>query len=235
MKVVIIPYTHYGALLPQVDRVAHMAVALRNAVGDAVELMIDFHGRPASAGAALAYIDAVKPARPMFVEEVLPPGDTLRLSEVASKTSVPIATGERLVDLCEFEELFRRRAISVAQPDICHCGGLWETKKIAAMAEAAGIGVAPHNPLGPIAGVAALHFAVSTANHVIQEEMVGAASWYFEVARGPIRMSDGFWQVPAGPGLGVEVDEAECARHPYEPETMHTTNAVLDDGAVADW
>lgn len=235
MKVVIIPYTHYSALLPQVDHVARMAGALRDAVGPEVELMVDFHGRPASAAAALAYVDAVEPSRPMFVEEVLPPGDTLGLCQVAAKTNVPIATGERLIELTEFEELFRLRAVSIAQPDICHCGGLWEAKKIAAMAEAAGVGLAPHNPLGPIAGVAALHFAVSTSNHVIQEEMVGAVPWYFDVVHGPIEMIDGFWQVPTGPGLGIEVDEAECARHPFEPETPHTTNAVLDDGTIADW
>jgi galactonate dehydratase len=235
MKVVIIPYTHYSALLPHVDRAARMVTALREAVGPEVEVMVDFHGRPASVAAALAYIDAIESARPMFVEEVLPPGDTLGLRDVASKTNVPIATGERLVELSEFEELFRHRSISIAQPDICHCGGLWETKKIAAMAEAAGIGVAPHNPLGPIAGVAALHFAVSTSNHVIQEEMVGAVPWYFDVVRGPIKMIDGYWQIPTGPGLGIEVDEGECARHPYEPENPHTVNAVLEDGTIVDW
>jgi galactonate dehydratase len=235
MKVVIIPYTHYSALLPHVDRTARMVTALREAVGPEVEVMVDFHGRPASVAAALAYIDAIESARPMFVEEVLPPGDTLGLRHVASKTNVPIATGERLVELSEFEDLFRHRSISIAQPDICHCGGLWETKKIAAMAEAAGIGVAPHNPLGPIAGVAALHFAVSTSNHVIQEEMVGAVPWYFDVVRGPIKMIDGYWQVPTGPGLGIEVDEGECARHPYEPEKPHTVNAVLEDGTIVDW
>ena len=176
MKVVIIPYTHYSALLPQVDRTARMMSALREAVGPEVEIMVDFHGRPASVAAALAYIEALKPGRPMFVEEVLPPGDSAGLREVAAKTSVAIAAGERLIEPIEFEDLFRHRSISIAQPDICHCGGLWEAKKIAAMAEAAGIGVAPHNPLGPIAGVAALHFAVSTANHVIQEEMVGAGA-----------------------------------------------------------
>jgi galactonate dehydratase len=169
------------------------------------------------------------------VEEVLPPGDSLGLREVASKTKVPIATGERLIDLAEFDDLFRHRAISIAQPDICHCGGLWETKKIAAMAEAAGIGVAPHNPIGPIAGVAALHFAVSTSNHVIQEEMVGAVPWYFDVVHGPIEMVEGFWQVPTKPGLGIEVDMTECARHPFEPEAPHTVNAVLDDGTIVDW
>jgi galactonate dehydratase len=112
---------------------------------------------------------------------------------------------------------------------------LLEAKKIAAMAEAVSVGVAPHNPLGPIAGAAALHFAVSTPNHVIQEEMVGAVPWYSEVVRGPIRMVDGFWQVPEAPGLGVEVDEAACARHPFAPEVLHTGNAILDDGTIVDW
>jgi galactonate dehydratase len=235
LKAVFIPYTHYTAPLPDIDRVARMMQALRQAVGPMVEIMVDFHGRPASAGAALAYIEAVEPGRPMFVEEVLPPGETLALAHLASKTSVPIACGERLVDRLEFDELFRSRAIDIAQPDICHCGGLLEAKKIAAMAETASIGIAPHNPLGPIAGVAALHFAVSTPNHVIQEEMVGAVPWYSEVVKGPIRMVDGYWQLPQEPGLGIEVDEEICAKHPYAPEIQHATNAVLRDGTVVDW
>ena len=234
-KAVFIPYTHHHAPLPEVDKVARMMEALRRGVGPSIEIMIDFHGRPGSVGAALAYIDALAPGRPMFVEEALPPGDAEGLIAVAAKTHVPLATGERLVDRIEFNELFRSRAIDIAQPDICHCGGLLEAKKIAAMAEAASIGVAPHNPLGPIAGVAALHFAVSTPNHVIQEEMVGAVPWYFDVVQGPIRMVDGFWQVPEAPGLGVEVDEAACARHPFAPEVIHTTNAVLEDGTIVDW
>jgi len=235
LKAVFIPYTHYSASLSDVDRVARMMQALRETVGPTVEIMVDFHGRPASAGAALAYIDAVEPGRPMFVEEVLPPGETLALAQLSGKTRVPIACGERLVDRLEFDELFRTRAIDIAQPDICHCGGLLEAKKIAAMAETASIGVAPHNPLGPIAGVAALHFAISTPNHVIQEEMVGAVPWYSEVVQGPIRMVDGYWQLPEGPGLGVEVDEDICAKHPYEPEVQHAANAVLADGTVVDW
>ena len=148
---------------------------------------------------------------------------------------MPIATGERLVDRTEFDDLLRARVVDIIQPDICHCGGLLEAKKIAAMAEAASAGVAPHNPLGPIAGVVALHFAVSTPNHVIQEEMVGAVPWYGEVVRGPIRMVDGFWQVPDGPGLGIEVDEAACAKHPFAQEVIHTLGAVLDDGTIVDW
>lgn len=234
-KAVFIPYTHYHAPLQEVDKVARMMAALREAVGPDVEVMVDFHGRPASAAAALAYIDALAPARPMFVEEPVPPGELASLRAVAERTKVPLATGERLVDRAEFNDLLQARAIDIVQPDICHCGGLLEAKKIAAMAEAVSVGVAPHNPLGPIAGVAALHFAVSTPNHVIQEEMVGAVPWYSDVVRGPIRLVDGFWQVPDAPGLGIEVDEAECARHPYAPEIMHTRNAVLDDGTIVDW
>jgi galactonate dehydratase len=235
LKAVFIPYSGYSAPLPDVDKVARLMEALRATVGPEVEIMVDFHGRPASAAAALAYIDALAPGRPMFVEEPLPPGETEALKQVALKSRVPLATGERLVDRVEFDELFRARAIDIAQPDICHCGGLLEAKKIAAMAEAASVGVAPHNPLGPIAGAAALHFAVSTPNHVIQEEMVGAVPWYFDVVRGPIRMVDGFWQVPDAPGLGIEVDEAVCEKHPYRPEVIHTVNAVLPDGTIVDW
>lgn len=235
LKAVFIPYSHYHAPLVEVDKVGRLMEALRKTVGPEVEIMVDFHGRPASASTALAYIDALAPYRPMFVEEPLPPGETGALAQLVAKSRVPIATGERLIDRPEFDDLFRARAVDIVQPDICHCGGLLEAKKIAAMAEAVSVGVAPHNPLGPIAGAAALHFAVSTPNHLIQEEMVGAVPWYFEVVKGPIRMIDGCWQVPDAPGLGVEVDEAVADRHPYRPEVMHTTNAVLADGTIVDW
>ena len=234
-KAVFIPYTNYTASLPEIDKVARMMEALREAVGSSIDIMIDFHGRTASVAAALAYIEALAPGHPLFIEEPLPPGDTPGLSAVAAKSRVPIATGERLVDRFEFDDIFRSRAVDIVQPDICHVGGLMEAKKIAAMAEAASIGVAPHNPLGPIAGVAALHFAVSTPNHVIQEEMVGAVPWYFDVVQGPIRMVDGHWQIPELPGLGIEVNEAECVRYPFQQEVIHTVNAVLGDGTIVDW
>ncbi|WP_407528471.1 galactonate dehydratase [Methylobacterium oryzisoli] len=234
-KAVFIPYTHYHAPFAEVDKVFRMMDALRKAVGPDIEVMVDFHGRPASVSAALAYIEALAPGCPMFVEEPLPPGETAALKALAARTSVPLATGERLADRAEFADLLATQAVSIMQPDICHCGGLSEAKKIAAMAEAASVGVAPHNPLGPIAGAAALHFAVSTPNHVIQEEMVGAVDWYFDVVQGPIKMTDGFWEVPDAPGLGIAVDEAECDRHPYAPEIIHTRHAVMSDGTVVGW
>jgi galactonate dehydratase len=235
LKAVFIPYTHYTASPRQTDKVARCMRALREAVGEEVEIMVDFHGRCASASAALQYIEALAPFRPLFVEEPLPPGETLGLAAIKAKTAVPIATGERLVDRREFEEVFRARAVDIAQPDLCHVGGFGEARKIAAMAETANCGIAPHNPVGPIAGVAALHYDVATPNLVIQEEMVGAVPWYGEVVGGPIRMVDGAWQVPDGPGLGIEVDEKAAAAHPFEQEVLHATNAVLPDGTVVDW
>jgi galactonate dehydratase len=235
LKVVFIPYTHYTAPVRAVDHVAKLMQALREAVGSDIEIMIDFHGRPASVPAALDYIRAVEPGRPLFVEEPVPPTDPLLMRAVTEGSRVAIAAGERLIGRTEFEPLFRLRAIHIAQPDIAHTGGLAEARKIAAAAETAGIGIAPHNPLGPLAGVAALHFDIATPNFVIQEEMTGSVPWYAEVAETPIRMVDGAWQIPEKPGLGVVVNEAIAARYPFKQEVLHTRHAVLDDGTVADW
>ena len=138
---------------------------------------------PASTSAALQYVAALAPHRPLFVEEPVQAGDALAMKEVQSRSPCPIAAGERLVDRYEFDELFGLRALNIAQPDICHVGGLGEATKIAAMAEIAGVGVAPHNPLGPLATVAALHFDVATPNFVVQEEMSGAVPWFDRLNR----------------------------------------------------
>ncbi|MBL8699119.1 MAG: D-galactonate dehydratase, partial [Alphaproteobacteria bacterium] len=184
---------------------------------------------------AVQCIEALAPYRPMFAEEPVQPGDADAMRQVSERTRVPIATGERLVDRRDFEDLCRQRAVAIVQPDLCHCGGIWEGRKIAAMAETAMMGVAPHNPLGPIAGVSALHFDVATPNFVIQEEMVGAVPWYGDVVNGPIRMVGGCWQIPETPGLGVEVDERVAARHPYKQEPFTSIEAQLPDGTIVDW
>jgi galactonate dehydratase len=235
LKVVFIPYTHYTAPPRAVDHVAKLMQALREAVGDDIEIMIDFHGRPASVAAALEYIRAIEPGRPLFVEEPVPPGDPILMKEVTDKSRVAVAAGERLIGRGEFEPLFRLRALHIAQPDIAHTGGLAEARKIAAAAETAGVGIAPHNPLGPIAGVTALHFDIATPNFVIQEEMTGSVPWYHEVAESPIWMVEGAWQIPEKPGLGVEVNEIVAKKHPFEQEVFHTSHAVMADGTVVDW
>ena len=235
VKVVCIPYTHYTAPSRDIDKVGRMLSDLREALGPDVDIMVDFHGRPASVSAAMDYINAIASSRPLFVEEPVPPEQSIGLSEITARSPVPIASGERLVGRREFEPAIRTRAFHIGQPDICHTGGLMETKKIAAMAETAGMGLAPHNPLGPIAGVAALHFGISTHNVVIQEEMSGAVPWYGEVVQWPIDRKPGRWNLPEKPGLGVEVDEAVIARHPFQQEVLHARNAVMPDGTVVDW
>jgi galactonate dehydratase len=235
IKVVNIPYTHYTASLAQLKQVEAGMLALREAVGDDVEIMVDFHGRCASTSAALQYIDACAPARPLFVEEPIGPGDARSMAEIAHRCRVPIAAGERLVDRREFNELFNLRAIHIAQPDLCHVGGFGEARKIASAAEVVGVGIAPHNPLGPIAGVAALHFDIATPNFVIQEEMNGAVPWYHEVISSPIRTEGGYWMLPTTPGLGIEVNEAVARKHPFKQEEFHTVHALLADGTVVDW
>lgn len=235
LKVVFVPYTHVLAPGKAVDATGRLMETLRGAVGPDIEIMVDFHGRPGSAAAALDYIAAIAPHRPFFVEEPVQPGDPLELAAISARATVPIASGERLIGRGEFAPHIAARAFTIAQPDICHVGGLAEAKKIAAMCETAGIGIAPHNPLGPIASAAALHFAVSTPGFVIQEEMSGAVSWYDDVVSGPVRREGGDWMVPDAPGLGVTVNDAECARHPFQPEVQHATNAVLADGTIVDW
>jgi len=235
LKVVFIPYSHYSVGSRARREVGRRMQVLREAVGEDVDIMIDFHGRPSSISAALQFIEELAPYRPMFAEEPVQPGDTRAMRQVTERAACPIATGERLVGFKEFEPLFQQQAVNIVQPDLNHTGGLLEGKRIAHAAAQAFMGVAPHNPNGPIAGAAALHFDVSTPNFVIQEEMTGAVPWYDEVVSTPMRRTGSAWQVPYGPGLGVEIDEKAAARHPFKQEVMHACGAVLDDGTIVDW
>lgn len=235
MKVVFIPYGNHLSSIPDRKHVGKLMETLRIAVGDEVDIMIDFHGRPASIASAIGYIETLAPYGPMFCEEPVQPGDTEALRQITARSPCPIASGERLVGLKEFMPVLSSKAVHIIQPDLNHTGGLLEGKRIAAAADAELIGVAPHNPNGPLAGVAALHFAVSTPNFVIQEEMTGAVPWYADVVQSPLRRTGSFWEVPTLPGLGVEIDEREAAKHPFKAEVQHATSAVLADGTIVDW
>ncbi|MGD1071468.1 MAG: galactonate dehydratase [Bryobacteraceae bacterium] len=208
--------------------------ALRLAVGDGVDIMVDCHGRHAL-GNAVEFCRVLAPYRPYFVEEPVPPENVDVMAEVRRASPVPIATGERRVTRYEFRELFEKQACHVIQPDLCHCGGLWEAKKIAAMAEVYTMGVAPHNPLGPIANAVALHFDLSTPNFLIQEDMLTDVPWRWEVVRHTLRSEGGYWLPNDAPGLGIEVDESAAARHPFQQETIHSMTVRAHDGAVLDW
>ena len=235
-KVVFIPYTHYTVTNKNLKYVNHLMSSLRDKVGDEIEIMVDFHGRCGSGQSAIQYVKELEPYNPMFIEEPIQPGDTSTLLQIKEAICCPLATGERLIGLQEFESLFHLRAIDIAQPDLNHCGGLLEAKNISAAAAVANIGVAPHNPNGPIAGAAALHFAVSTPNHIIQEVMDKSVPWYDDViSKSPIVREGGFWSIPDAPGLGIEVNEKEADKYPYKEEIYTPTDAYLDDGTVVDW
>nr|WP_272212675.1 enolase C-terminal domain-like protein [Marinicella sp. W31]MDC2878588.1 enolase C-terminal domain-like protein [Marinicella sp. W31] len=236
VKLGFVPYSGYDAPLPAVRHVEKLAAAVRERVGDGVDIMTDFHGRPQSIDAAKAYIDAIAPIRPMFVEEAIQPGNTPAMADLARRVDCPLATGERLFTPREFAEVAETRAVAYIQPDLAHCVGFSGGRRIAAIAEAAGIGVCPHNPMGPVAGAVALQFDVATPNFVIQEEAVGLVPWFTDICNAyPLDLVDGFWHAPEAPGLGIEINEEEAARHPFEQEVIPAMEACLTDGTVAHW
>jgi galactonate dehydratase len=234
VKVLITPPTESLNGIAAYRYAEKMMAAIREAVGENVDVMVDCHGRHSVAN-AIEFCRVLAPYRPYFIEEPVPPENVDALAEVRRASPVPIATGERRVTRFEFRELFEKQACHVIQPDLCHCGGLWEAKKIAAMAEAYYMGVAPHNPLGPVANAAALHFALSTPNFLIQEDMLTDVPWRFDVVKHSLRTENGYWLPTDAPGLGIEVDEAAAARHPFEQEIIHATTVRAHDGAILDW
>ena len=234
VKVVCVPYSEPLMNVGYVKKFAGVIGKLREALGDSVDIMIDFHGRTTPA-MAVEYINAVAEFSPFFCEEPVPPENVAALTEVKRAVSVPIATGERLVTRHQFREIFEQRACHVIQPDLCHCGGLLEGKKIAAMAEIYLMGVAPHNPLGPVANAAALHFALSTPNFLIQEDMLTDVPWRWDVVQHSLETREGYWLRTESPGLGISVNETEAAKHPFQQEVIHSTNIRAADGAILDW
>ncbi|MDQ1473544.1 MAG: galactonate dehydratase [Bryobacterales bacterium] len=234
VKVLITPPTESLNSIAAYRYAERMMEALRLAVGEGVDIMVDCHGRHSLAN-ALEFCRVLAPYRPYFVEEPVPPENVDVMAEVRRGSTVPIATGERRVTRFEFRELFEKQACHVIQPDLCHCGGLWEAKKIAAMAEVYTMGVAPHNPLGPIANAVALHFDLSTPNFLIQEDMLADVPWRWEVVQHSLQSEGGYWLPNDAPGLGIEVNEAAAAKHPFQQEVIHAMTVRAHDGAVLDW
>jgi galactonate dehydratase len=234
VKALITPPTETLNSIAAYKYAERMMAALRNAAGDGVDIMIDCHGRHSPAN-AIEFCRVLAPYRPYFIEEPVPPENIDALAEVRRASPAPIATGERLVTRFQFREVFEKQACHIIQPDLCHCGGLWEAKKIAAMAEAYYIGVAPHNPLGPVANAAALHFALSTPNFLIQEDMLTDVPWRWEVVRHSLKTENGYWLPCDAPGLCVEVDEEAARKHPFKQEIIHANTVRAHDNAILDW
>jgi len=233
LKVLIVPISMPLTGLPAVRHSAELMAKLRQSVGEDVDIMIDFHGRTTT-GQAIEYIHALEEFHPLFCEEPVSPKQTEALLEVRRSVRAPIATGERLATRWEFRRICELQACHVLQPDLCHCGGLMEARRIAAMGETYLMGVAPHNPNGPIANVVALHFDLATPNFLIQEDMVGDVPWRFDVVQTKLRSANGYWLPLDEPGLGVEVNEAEAKKHPFQQEVLEQM-VFHEDGSVAEW
>ena len=196
-------------------RSVSLVEAVRDAVGPDVEIFIEMHGRFTAAQAVALARDLERYA-PGWIEEPVPPDQSAALAHVAARTTIPIATGERLHTRAAFRDLFGLGAADIIQADITHCGGILETKKIAALAETHGLLMAPHNVGASVSTAAALHLGACTPNMKIQEYFNDFAEPFVKAsAAGLPEVVDGFFPLPTGPGLGVRLNEEVVEAHPY--------------------
>lgn len=221
--------TYSGRLAAGVDRVQRV----REAVGDDVDLCIEIHRRldPAE---AVTFGREIEPYRPMFYEDPIRPDSFDAMAEIGDKLGVPIATGERLHTVHEFETLLSRDAVQFVRPDVCMAGGLTGVKKIASLAEAYYANVVPHNPLSPVSTAACLQLAACIPNFAIQEYPYrpDKGEPAVDLVDNPAQFDDGYLYVPDRPGIGVELDDDTVAECPYEPREVVTR--LHEDGSVVD-
>lgn len=207
--------------------------AVRGAVGNDVEILVEGHGRfDIATGIKIA--NAIKPYDPFFFEEPTPPDSFDAIAEVRRKSPVPIAGGERVYSLMHMREYLDKGCADFVQPDLSHCGGISAVKKMAAMAETYYVNVAPHNPSGPVANAATLNLAGCIRNFRILEIMLTDVSWRKELTNEHVVFNNGCIQIPNGPGLGLELNEEACMRYPFQPINLRHYNNTLTDVRPAD-
>jgi galactonate dehydratase len=233
VKVVFVPYSEPLMGAQYAKKLAAVMGRLREAVGDGVDIMVDFHGRTYPA-VAIEYINAIAEYRPYFCEEPVPPENIDALAEVCRAVRVPIATGERLATRHQFREVLEKRAAHVDPAGPVPFRRAAGSQENLGDGEAYYVGVAPHNPLGPIANAAALHFALATPNFLIQEDMLADVRWRWEVVESSLRTGNGYWLPTDASGLGVRVNEEAAARHPFQQQVLQSA-VYAGDGAVLDW
>jgi galactonate dehydratase len=205
---------------------------LRETVGPGVDIMIDNHGR-SRPSTSVRLMQALEPYRLYWLEEPTQPDDVEGLLALrAAGATMDLASGERLYSKWDFRTLLEKRLVDVIQPDLCHAGGITECKKIAAMAEAYYVQVAPHSPQGPVSTAAAAHLAKAIPNFQILE-YVRSEPWRQKVLREPWSVDHGYLLVPERPGLGVDLDEAVIESSPPRPVGV-PRGAWFADGSVAD-
>jgi galactonate dehydratase len=200
------------------ERIAGFFAAAREAVGPKVQLAVDCHGRFSTAN-AIRLTETLEPYNLMFIEEPVPPENVEALREVTTRSTTPIAAGERWSTIYDARRFLVERAVAIAQPDVVNCGGLAQAKKIAGMAEAEYVPLAPHNPNGPLATAASLHLAAAVPNFLILETIGSEEDRAIqaELIHPALQFEDGHLLLPEGPGLGVELDLDACSKYPYQP------------------
>jgi galactonate dehydratase len=221
----------YNEGMQFVDEVTERFKALRQKVGRGVDIGIDFHGaiQPPT---SLRMMNALEPYQPWFYEEIVQPLNVDVMAELARKTHIPIATGERIFTKWGFKEILEKRAAMILQPDVCYAGGITELKIIAGMAEAYYTPLAPHNPQGPCSLAASLQVAASIPNFLIQER--GDAEHMDLLAKPLPPVVNGHRGLPTDPGLGITIDENKLMAQVGEPRP-YRTQFDSDDGSVIDW
>ena len=203
---------------------------VREAVGEDFGICIDLHGK-ATPRMAIDFCRRAEEFSPLFVEEATQPEDVGELEFLRSRTRVPLATGERLVTMHAFSKICANRLVDFVQPDVIHCGGILQMKKIAALAEAFTIDVAPHNPQSEVSTLASLHVCFSTPNANLLEIGSGMASFWSDLFRGgAVEIEQGHALPPDRPGLGISLDEAVAAKSPYEKKEWRVYH--FPDGSV---
>jgi galactonate dehydratase len=196
--------------------------AVREAVGPSVDILIECHGR-FNMHSAIRIAHKLEPYDPFFYEEPIPPDNLDALAALQRSINLPIATGERLYTRWEFRPLFEKNAAQIIQPDICNVGGIWELRKIAAMAEAYYVSVQPHNSNGPVQTIASLHLDASIPNFVFQEFFYPYLDMYNEILTEPIIYKDGYLEIPTSPGLGTDIREDVIRKRPPKKQPPMAT------------
>ncbi len=214
------PYTIRGGHQPSLHDIATSAdfcTAIRAAVGPRADLLFGTHGQFTAAG-ALRMAAAIAPADPLWFEEPVPPDDLPGLARVCAASHIPVATGERLTTMPEFAAALRA-GVAIVQPALGRAGGLWEGRKIAALAQAHGAQVAPHLYAGPVEWAANVQLSACIPNILMAETI--ETPFHADLIRRALTVEDGHIPVPTAPGLGVEVDEALARAHPYNGTDLH--------------
>ncbi len=215
------PYTIRGGHMPAMSDISLSVAfckAIREAVGDKADLLFGTHGQFNTAG-AIRLGQALEPYSPLWFEEPTPPDNIEDMARVARNVHIPVATGERMTTKAEFGAVLRAGAAEILQPALGRAGGIWEMKKVAAMAEVFNAQMAPHLYAGPVEWAANIHLAASIPNLLLLETI--ETPFHNQLIKGSIWVEDGFVTPPTAAGLGIEVDEDLARAHPYRGDGLH--------------